>query len=186
MLSFITWSVDPTIFTIPALWIFDPREVRWYGLAFALGFIVGLYIVGIMWKKEELPADWLDKLFWFTVGGTIVGARLGHCFFYDPGYYLANPGEIIKIWEGGLASHGGVLGIIAATWMFSKWVSHKSMLWAFDKLVVPTGLVSCFIRLGNLMNHEVYGVPTGQPWGFRFILNLRQWQVGAEPLYTLP
>ena len=186
MLSFITWSADPAIFTIPAFWIFDAREVRWYGLAFALGFIIGLKIVGIMWKRENLPAPWLEKLFYYTLAGTAIGARLGHCLFYAPISYLANPIDIFKIWEGGLASHGGVLGIIISTWIYSKKVSRKSMLWAFDKLVVPTGLVSCFIRLGNLMNHEIYGVPTDKPWAFRFILNLHSWKAGAEPLYTLP
>ena len=180
MLSFITWSADPAIFTIGS------REIRWYGLAFALGFIIGYKIVEIMWKKEKLPIDWLDKLLFYTIMGTVVGARLGHCLFYDPGYYLANPFEMLKIWEGGLASHGGVLGIIVATWIYSKKVSHKSMLWAFDKLVVPTGLVSCFIRLGNLMNHEIYGHATSVPWAFRFITNLFYWERGAEPIYTSP
>ena len=91
--------------------------------------------------------------------GTVIGARLGHCLFYAPEYYLANPIEIFKIWEGGLASHGGTLGIIIAIYFYSKRVSHKSMLWAFDKLVVPTGLVAAMIRLGNLMNHEITVIP---------------------------
>lgn len=91
----------------------------------------------------------------YTMLGTVIGARLGHCLFYAPEYYLANPIEIFKIWEGGLASHGGTLGIIIAIYFYSKRVSHKSMLWAFDKLVVPTGLVAAMIRLGNLMNHEI-------------------------------
>ena len=120
MLDFITWTADPAIFTIGS------REIRWYGLAFAIG--------------------------------------LGHCLFYAPEYYLANPIEIFKIWEGGLASHGGTLGIIIAIYFYSKRVSHKSMLWAFDKLVVPTGLVAAMIRLGNLMNHEIYGHSTDLPW----------------------
>ncbi|MDD6210819.1 MAG: prolipoprotein diacylglyceryl transferase [Bacteroidales bacterium] len=180
MISFITWAADPAIFTIGS------REIRWYGLAFAIGFLIGYKIVELMWKREKLPMDWLDKLFLYTIAGTIVGARLGHCLFYDPAYYLSRPIEILKIWEGGLASHGGTLGIIIAIYFFSKRVSHKSMLWAFDRLVVPTGLVACFIRLGNLMNHEIYGHPTDLPWGFRFILNLHDWKMGAEPLYSLP
>jgi len=177
----ITWEVNPAIFTI------GDREIRWYALAFALGFIIGYKIVERMFKKENLNPAWLDPLLFFTVGGTIVGARLGHCLFYAPQYYLANPVEILKMWEGGLASHGGVLGIIIAIYFFSKYYSHKSMLWAFDKLVVPTGLVAALIRLGNLMNHEVYGLPTDLPWGFRFIENLPYWMHrGAAPVFSPP
>ena len=180
MLDFVTWMADPAIFTIGA------REIRWYGLAFAIGFAIGYWIVGQMWKKEQLPPAWIDSLLIYTMLGTVIGARLGHCLFYAPDYYLANPVEILKIWEGGLASHGGTLGIIIAVYYYSKRVSHKSMLWTFDKLVVPTGLVAAMIRLGNLMNHEIYGHPTELPWGFRFIENLHQWKAGAEPVFSLP
>ena len=180
MLDFVTWMADPAIFTIGA------REIRWYGLAFAIGFAIGYWIVKQMWKKEQLPPAWIDSLLIYTMLGTVIGARLGHCLFYAPDYYLANPVEILKIWEGGLASHGGTLGIIIAVYYYSKRVSHKSMLWTFDKLVVPTGLVAAMIRLGNLMNHEIYGHPTELPWGFRFIENLHQWKAGAEPVFSLP
>lgn len=137
-------------------------------------------------EKEGLPPAWIDSLLIYTMLGTVIGARLGHCLFYAPEYYLANPIEIFKIWEGGLASHGGTLGIIIAIYFYSKRVSHKSMLWAFDKLVVPTGLVAAMIRLGNLMNHEIYGHSTDLPWGFRFIDNLHAWRMGAEPIFTAP
>lgn len=180
MLNYITWTADPTIFSI------ESREIRWYGLMFAVGFAIGYYIVSLMWKKEKLNPAWIDSLLIYTVIGTVVGARLGHCLFYNPGYYLANPIEILKVWEGGLASHGGTLGIIIAIYFYSKRVSHKSMLWAFDKLVVPTGLVAAMIRLGNLMNHEIYGHPTDAPWGFRFIENLHAWRMGADPIFSLP
>ena len=161
----ITWKVNPAIFTI------GDREIRWYALAFLIGFYVGYKIVERMFKQENLNPAWLDPLLFFTVGGTIIGARLGHCLFYAPQYYLSNPIEILKTWEGGLASHGGVLGIIIAIYFFSKYYSHKSMLWTFDKLVVPTGLVAALIRLGNLMNSEVFGKPTSLPWGFRFLMS---------------
>ena len=180
MLSFITWSADPALITLGS------REIRWYGLAFAVGFLIGYKLIELMWKREKYPMEWLDKLFLYTMGGTILGARLGHCLFYDPAYYLARPTEILKIWEGGLASHGGTLGIIVATYFFSKYVSKKSMLWCFDRLVVPTGLVAAFIRLGNLMNHEIYGHQTDLPWAFRFVTNIPAWQSGAEPIYSLP
>ncbi|MDR2680629.1 MAG: prolipoprotein diacylglyceryl transferase [Tannerella sp.] len=180
MLSEITWTADPAIFSIGA------KEIRWYSLAFVIGFAVGYKIVQQMWKNEKLNPNWLDPLLYYTLIGTIVGARLGHCLFYEPGDYLAHPVEILKVWKGGLASHGGVLGIIIAIYYYSKKVSHKSMLWTFDKLVTPTGLVAALIRLGNLMNHEIYGHPTDLPWGFRFIENLQKWKEGAEPIFTQP
>lgn len=180
MLLAVTWTADPTIFQL------GPLQVRWYGLMFAIGFLIGYKIVEKMWKKEDLPGPWIDKLFIYTILGTVIGARLGHVLFYAPGHYLANPAEIFKIWEGGLASHGGTLGIIIAIYFYSKRVTHKSMLWTFDRLVVPTGLVAAMIRFGNLMNHEIYGHPTDYPWGFRFIENLSAWKNGAEPIFSLP
>jgi len=176
----ITWRVNPDIFTI------GEREIRWYALAFLVGFFIGYKIVERMFKQENLNLAWLDPLLYFTLGGTIIGARLGHCLFYSPYYYLSNPLEILKVWEGGLASHGGVIGIIVAIYFFSKKYSRQSMLWTFDKLVVPTGLVSALIRLGNLMNHEIYGHPTDLPWGFRFVRNLSAWRQGAAPIFTPP
>ncbi|MDR2119162.1 MAG: prolipoprotein diacylglyceryl transferase [Tannerellaceae bacterium] len=180
MLDYITWTADPAIFSL------GPREIRWYGVAFSVGFAVGCMIVARMWKNEKLPSAWIDSLLMYTVLGTVLGARLGHCLFYDPVYYLSHPLDILKIWEGGLASHGGTLGIVVAVYYYSKRISHRSMLWTFDKLVVPTGLVAALIRLGNLMNHEIYGHVTDKPWGFRFIENLHAWKRGAEPVFTAP
>lgn len=180
MLSDITWTADPAIFTIGS------KEIRWYSLMFIIGFGIGYKIVERMWRRESINPKWIDPLLYYTLIGTVVGARLGHCLFYDPGYYLSHPIEILKVWEGGLASHGGVLGIIVAIYFYSKYVSRQSMLWTFDKLVVPTGLVAALIRIGNLMNHEVYGLPTDRPWGFRFIENLHAWRQGAEPIFSAP
>ena len=177
MLSDITWTADPAIFTIGS------KEIRWYSLMFIIGFGIGYKIVERMWRRESINPKWIDPLFYYTLIGTFVGARLGHCLFYNPGYYLSHPIEILKVWEGGLASHGGVLGIIVAIYFYSKYVSRQSMLWTFDKLVVPTGLVAALIRIGNLINHEVYGLPTDRPWGFRFIENLHAWRQGAEPIF---
>ena len=180
MLSYVTWNVDPELFTIFG------REIRWYGLLWVIGLIVAVYIVQRIFDKEKLPQKWFDSLFIYMMLGIILGARLGHCLFYEPAYYLANPLEILKIWEGGLASHGGVIGIIIAVWLYSKKVTKKSMLWTFDRVIVPTGFTAAFIRLGNLMNHEIYGGPTSEPWGFRFIENLHAWKMGAEPIYSQP
>ncbi len=176
----ITWTVDPAIFSIGS------KEIRWYALMFLIGYTIGYKIVQRMFQRENLNQQWLEPLLLYTVFGMMIGARLGHCLFYMPQYYLANPLEILKIWEGGLASHGGVLGIIVAIYFFSKKVSRKSMMWTFDKLVTPTGLVAALIRFGNLLNHEVYGHPTDLPWGFRFIKNLHGWKEGAAPIFTPP
>lgn len=176
----VTWSVDPTLFTVFG------REIRWYGLLWVIGLIVAVYMVQRIFKREDLPEKWFDSLFFYMIVGIIAGARLGHCLFYEPAYYLANPVEILKVWEGGLASHGGVIGIIIAVWLYSRKVTKLSMLWTFDRVMVPTGFTAAMIRFGNLMNHEIYGGPTDQPWGFRFITNLHQWMQGAEPIYSQP
>ena len=179
MLLYITWKADPVAFTIPGIdW-----GVRWYGIAFAIGFALGLWIVGKIWKNEKLDQEWLDKLFFYVIIAATVGARLGHCLFYDPGFYLSHPFEILKIWEGGLASHGGTIGIIIGIWIYSKRITHKSMLWTLDRLVVPVGFVGALIRLGNLMNSEIYGHPTTVSWGFRF-LRSPEWY--KAPINAMP
>lgn len=180
MLSYVTWNVDPELFTVLG------REIRWYGLLWVIGLIVAVIIVQRIFDNEKHPEKWFDSLFVYMMFGIILGARLGHCLFYEPVYYLSNPLEILKIWEGGLASHGGVIGIIIAVWLYSKKVTKKSMLWTFDRVIVPTGFTAAFIRLGNLMNHEIYGGPTTEPWGFRFIENISYWKAGAAPIYTDP
>lgn len=181
MLNAVTWQVDPIIFQ------WGNIHVGWYGLFFAVGLIIfGYYIEQKMWDHELLPEKWLNALFYYVLAGTVIGARLGHCLFYQPEYYLADPIEILKVWEGGLASHGGVVGIILAIYFFSRRFSHRSMLWTLDRLVVPTGLVGGMIRLGNLMNHEIYGHATDLPWGFRFITNILSWHAGADPIFSVP
>lgn len=163
MLSQIIWDVSPVIFTL------GPLSVRWYGLAFAVGFIVGYNIVAKMFKHEGAPEKWLGILLAYLMVGTLIGARLGHVFFYEWDYYSQHPGDILKIWEGGLASHGGTIANIIALFLFSWLVSKKPASWTFDKIVVPTAFVAALIRLGNLMNSEIYGGFTELPWGFIFV-----------------
>ena len=165
MLDFINWNADPAFFSIGSF------AVRWYSLAFAVGFIIGYNIVARMFKHEGAPEKWLGILLAYVVIATVVGARLGHVFFYEWDYYSQHPGEIIKVWNGGLASHGGTIAIIIAVFLFSWFVSKKPASWTFDKLVVAIALVGGLIRLGNLMNSEIYGGPTDMPWGFVFERN---------------
>jgi phosphatidylglycerol:prolipoprotein diacylglycerol transferase len=161
-LAYITWNALPEIVEL------GPLTLRWYGLLFAMGFLLGLFMVRRMFLAENAPEAWLDKCFIYVVAGAVLGARFGHVFFYDWDYYSQHPGEMLKIWEGGLASHGGAIGIILAMWLFSRTVSKKSILWILDKIVVPTALAGGFIRLGNLMNSEIVGKPTDSGIGFLF------------------
>ena len=165
MLTEIIWNADPILFSL------GPISVRWYGLCFAIGFLIGYQIVAAMFKHEGAPESWLGILLTFLVIGTIVGARLGHVFFYEWDYYSAHPSEILKIWNGGLASHGGTIGNIIGLFIFSWTVSKKPASWVFDKVVVPVALVAALIRFGNLMNSEIYGAYTSLPWGFIFVRN---------------
>ena len=180
MLDFITWTASPDIISGHL------ATVRWYGLMFAIGFWAGYEVVWREFRHEGAPERWVASLFFYVIVATVVGARLGHVFFYDWDYYSRHLSEIPKIWEGGLASHGGVIGILIAIWLYSRWVTKRSMLWTLDRLVVPVGLVAALIRLGNLFNHEIYGGPTSLPWGFRFVDNVNEWMQGAPPVFTVP
>lgn len=162
MLDFVTWNVDPML-------IDSFVKVRWYGLMFAIGFLIGYNIVARIFRHEGAPERWLGILLLWTIAGTVIGARLGHVFFYEWEHYSAHPSEILQIWNGGLASHGGTIGVILAVLCFSYFTSKRSPLWTFDRLVVPVALVGALIRIGNLMNSEIYGHPTDMPWGFIFV-----------------
>ena len=160
----IPWNVNPEIFSVGKF------AIRWYGLLFASSFFFGYLITAGFFKKEKIPEEVLDRLTLYMALGTIIGARIGHCLFYEPGYYLAHPFEILKIWHGGLASHGAGIGIFIALYLFSK-KSKKPYLWILDRMAVIVALSGFFIRTGNLMNSEIYGVETNLPWGFVFLRN---------------
>lgn len=163
MLSYITWNVNESLIHI------GPFDIRWYGLMFAIGFLAGYMIVAKMFKHEGAPEKWLGTLLIILVVCTIIGARLGHVFFYGWDYYKQHPSEIFKIWEGGLASHGGAAANFIGLCLFSWIVAKKSPSWTIDKIVVPVALVAGLIRLGNLFNSEIYGTVTDLPWGFIFV-----------------
>lgn len=161
-LSYIVWNADPVL-------IDSFVTVRWYGLMFAIGFWIGFNIVAKMYKHEGAPEKWMGILLIWVAAGTIVGARLGHVFFYAWDYYSEHPWKILATWEGGLASHGGAIGVIVAVILYSIFTTKRSPLWTFDKLVVAIALVGALIRIGNLMNSEIFGYPTTLPWGFMFV-----------------
>ena len=157
-----------------------PIVIRWYGVMFVIGFSVGYWMLRRMFRHEGAPEDWMPTLLIYVFLATVIGARLGHCFFYEWEYYLAHPEKIIAIWEGGLASHGGTLGIIIAVFIYSKVVTKRSALWTFDRLCIPVAFVACLIRLGNLFNSEIFGHATSLPWGFKFPLS-SEWQAMYGP-----
>ncbi len=163
-LNYITWNVDPEIFSI------GPLSVRYYGLFFALAFVLGYYIFTKIFKIEKITVEVLDRLTIYMVVGTVLGARLGHVFFYQPDYYLSNPLEILAIWHGGLASHGAAIGILIALYLFTR-KEKKPFIWILDRIVIAVALAGFFIRMGNLMNSEIYGIQTELPWGFIFVRN---------------
>jgi phosphatidylglycerol:prolipoprotein diacylglycerol transferase len=182
----IIWSPDPAIFTIPLSSIgLNDRPIVWYGLLFALGFIISQQVMYYIYKRDGKPAADVDRLTTHMVLATIIGARLGHVLFYNPVYYLSNPIEIIKIWEGGLASHGGAIGILISIWLYVsydirvKWLlvlpvkfsvkkikrEGQSFLWVLDRLVIVVALTGALIRTGNFMNSEMEGTATGSSLG---------------------
>ncbi|MBB4035688.1 prolipoprotein diacylglyceryl transferase [Dysgonomonas hofstadii] len=224
MLSFITWDVSPEAFSLFG------RAIRWYGILWAGGVLLCTLVVQRMYKHEKLPDNWFDSLFMYVLIGLIIGARLGHCLFYDPVAYLSNPIELLKVWEGGLASHGGAIGMTIGVCLYSLKVTSKKLKWkhlgissliglvlgaasyyiyklvtgaesaldlllyqfvfmgffigvcvsmvyttremsikTLDRLVVGVAIGATSIRLGNLMNSEIYGGPTTMPWGFNFV-----------------
>lgn len=162
MLNYITWDANPIL-------IDSFVQVRWYGLMFAIGFWIGYNIMYKIFRHEGAPERWLGILFLWVAAGTVIGARLGHVFFYEWDYYSMHPSKILAIWEGGLASHGGTIGIMIAVILFSIITTRRNPLWTFDRLVIPIALVGAMIRFGNLMNSEIYGHPTTLPWGFIFV-----------------
>jgi prolipoprotein diacylglyceryl transferase len=166
----INWSVNPEVFSL------GPLSIRWYGLLFISGFILGWYIFKWFFQRESIPVTLLDPLLYTLLIGTIVGARLGHCLFYQPDYYLGSwQGftEIFMPWKGGLASHGGTIALIFAMMWFAKRYGRKhdfDFIWILDHLAIAVCFAATFIRLGNLFNSEIYGDVTTLPWGFIFEL----------------
>lgn len=171
-LDFITWQPDPEIFNLFG------RSVRWYGVLFALGFILGQRIATRFFKFKGYDEKLVDSFVIYTIIGTVVGARLGHVLFYGPHFdgpegqgYFDHPLSIFYIWKGGLASHGAMFGLLASTFLFYKKKIQEEYFWLTDRLVIAVALAGGCIRFGNLMNSEIIGTPTSVSHGFVFSYN---------------
>jgi phosphatidylglycerol---prolipoprotein diacylglyceryl transferase len=189
ILNYIIWDVKPQIVQ------FDSFEIRWYSLLFGFGFIFGYYIMQRMFKREGISIELLDKLTFYIIIATILGARFGHCLFYEPETYLKAPWRILMPFTGtpgvdfkftgfqGLASHGGAIGILIGLALYAR--KYKvNYLWVLDRIAIVTALAAFFIRIGNLFNSEIYGRQTDLPWGFRFMRETHYY--GISPDQVVP
>ena len=173
LINYIHWNIDPEIYKILGI------SLRYYGVLFIGGLILCIYILTWIFKNENIPLVNLEKLSVYGIIGIFAGARLGHCMFYEPSYYFSHPLEIILpvtfppdggikfIGYQGLASHGGVLGLLIALYFYSRTTKHQ-LIDTIDSIAVVAGLGFGFIRLGNFMNSEIIGIPTTKPWGVIF------------------
>jgi prolipoprotein diacylglyceryl transferase len=160
-MEYFVWSANPVALSFGSIHIF------WYGILFASAILSGQMLMTWIYKQEGISEKTLEAGFVYALVGIVVGARLGHCFFYDPAYYLSNPLEIFAVWKGGLASHGGGLGMIIAMYLYTK--KYKfNFLWLLDRVVISTALFAFFVRMGNFMNSEIVGIPTQVPWAVIF------------------
>ena len=155
------WNVDPVLLHL------GPLQLRWYGLLFVGSFFLGLYILQWIFKREGKDPAVLDNFLIYVLIGAVVGARLMHCFAYEPAFYLSHPLEILKVYKGGLASHGGMLGAILAVWLFCRKYGIDFM-WLLARITIPGALTAAFVRFGNLFNSEILGLPTDKPWAIIF------------------
>ena len=157
----IVWDANPVLFSL------GPLTLRWYALMFMFSFTFGVIIMKRFFARENVPLQEIESLLSYVFFGTIIGARLGHCLFYDLDYYIENPLEFFKTWKGGLASHGAALGILLSLWLFVK-KFNRPYLWVVDRVVIVVALSGFFIRIGNFINSEIYGHQTNLPWGVIF------------------
>lgn len=157
----VIWNVDPVFFSIGSI------EIRYYGVLWAMAFGASMVLFTNFVKREGYPEKMFDSIFWFATLSTIIGARLGHCLFYEPMEYLSNPIQILNLRQGGLASHGAAIGLLVGLWMFSR-RNKMPYLWSLDRIMVAVAISGALVRIGNLMNSEIYGVETSSSWGFIF------------------
>lgn len=162
MQEYFIWNANPVLLELGSL------QIYWYGLLFAGSFFIGSQILAWIYKNEGKSSENIDTLFFYVIIGSVVGARLVHCFFYEPSYFLENPLEIVAVWKGGLASHGGVIGFLVTVWLYSRKYTTESYTWLLSRLAIPAALTGSAIRFGNFMNSEIVGTPTDLPWAIVF------------------
>lgn len=178
-LLYVEWNFDPTLFTIFGL------EIRYYSLMWVAAILIGAKYFELFCKKEGLKQEVSESIFIYGTIATILGARLGHCLFYEPEYYLVRPWTIItEFRNGGLASHGAAVGILIGLWLFAR-RNKLPYLWALDRIMIPTGIGGALVRLGNLFNSEIFGTETTLPWGFKF-LRSHEWVQDYAPAACHP
>ncbi len=170
LLGYILWDVSPEISPNISFGI----TIRYYGILFALGFFLGQLLLTRIFKTEGKPEKDIESITMYMLVATILGARLGHCLFYEPEYYLSNPLEILMVWKGGLASHGAAVGILTAIFLYSRKRPDQNYLWVLDRIAIMVALAGALIRTGNLMNSEIIGNPTQMPWAVEFVHGSRE------------
>ena len=160
---YIVWNFNPVLFSVGGL------DIRYYGLMWALAILVGAKFFDNFCKREGLPSSVSESIFIYGTLATIIGSRLGHCLFYEPQHYLAHPLAIItEIRNGGMASHGAAVGLLIGLWLFSR-RNKLPYIWSLDRIAIAVGIAGALVRIGNLMNSEIYGHATSLPWGFVFV-----------------
>ena len=156
------WDASPTIFA------FGPLQLRWYGVLFVGSFFLGLLILTKIYKREGKDPAQLDAMLIYAMAGTVLGARLVHCLFYEPDFYLSHPLEILKVWKGGLASHGGLAGVLIAFYIFSRRYNTPYM-WVLSRTAIAGTVIAASVRIGNFFNSEILGLPSDKPWAIIFV-----------------
>lgn len=172
----VVWDFDPTLINIFGF------EIRWYSLTWVAALLCGGWLFSYFCKREGKPESVSDTAFMYIALGTIIGARLGHCLFYEPELYLREPWKIITgIRDGGLASHGATIGILLGIWLSSR-KNRVSVWWTADRLGIIAPMSGTMIRLGNLFNSEIIGNETTVAWGFKFMRLYPNWPEAMVPL----
>lgn len=175
----IVWDFDPVFLRIGTF------DIRYYGLMWALAILIGAWFFDNFCKREGLSQDVSGSIFIYGTLATILGARLGHCLFYDPVGYLSQPWTIITGFrDGGMASHGAAIGLLVGLWLFSR-KNRLPYIWSLDRIMIPVGIGGAIVRLGNLFNSEIFGEATSLPWGFEFVQS-HLWQARYAPAAVHP
>ncbi|MFI3332817.1 MAG: prolipoprotein diacylglyceryl transferase [Rikenellaceae bacterium] len=178
-LLYIDWDFDPILISIFGF------DIPYYSIMWVLTILIGAKYFDLFCKREGINPEVSESIFIYGTLATMLGARIGHCLFYEPEYYLARPWTIItEIRQGGLASHGAAIGILIGLWLFAR-RNKLPYMWALDRIMIPTGIGGALVRLGNLFNSEIFGTETTLPWGFRF-LRSHEWVTEYAPAACHP